>query len=175
MTVIADLKTKQNVHPKKQKIDYRNIKTIDTDQFKSDIKDSDLIRNPKSTASELYNQFRETLSALLNRHALLKSKTVSQKPPNPWMTPEIESAKCKRRNLEHVWRKTCLPLDRSRYTNQSHLCNRMMANARRQYISAHIKENEENPRKLWNAVKQNPSQNFNSIIARYEGHSFSVF
>ena len=63
------------------------------------------------------------------------------------MTDEIDSAKRKRRRLERVWRKTRLRTDRSRYTKQLHLCNRMMASVRRQYISRQIHENEKNQKK----------------------------
>ena len=91
-------------------------------------------------------------------HAPFKTKTVSQKLQNPWRTDEIDVAKRKRRQLERVWRGTRLPTDRSKYSKQLHLCNRLMADERRQYIRKQIHESEKNPNKLWATV--------NSILHR---------
>ena len=53
---------------------------------------------------------------MLDKHASIKTKSVSQKPPAPWMTPGIIKSKQRRRYLERVWRKSRSSLDRSRYT-----------------------------------------------------------
>ena len=146
MLEIADLKYL------KQTITYRNTKNIDLDKFKLDIQKSDLITDPKHSIAELYNQFHKTLESLLDCHAPLKTKTVSQKPQNPWRTDKIDVAKRKRRQLERVWRRTRLPTDRSKYSKQLHLCNRLMANERRQYIRKQIHESEKKSNKLWATV-----------------------
>ena len=90
-----------------------------------------------------------TLESLLDCHAPVKTKPVSQKPQNLWRTDEIDVAKRKRRQLERVWRRTRLPTDRSKYSKQLHLSNRLMANERRHYIRKQIHESEKNPNKLW--------------------------
>ena len=142
MLVIADLKVNIQKKYLKQRITYRNTKNIDLDKFKLDIQKSDLITDPKHSVVELYNQFHKTLESLLDCHAPLKTKTVSQKPQNPWRTDEIDVAKRKRRQLERVWRRTHLPTDRWKYSKQLHLCNRLMANERRQYIRKQITGSE---------------------------------
>ena len=140
LLVIADLKVNIQKKYLKQRITYRNTKNIDLDKFKLDIQKSDLITDPKHSVAELYNQFHKTLESLLDCHAPLKTKTVTQKPQNPWRTDTIDVAKRKRRQLERVWRRTRLPTDRSKYSKQLHLCNRLMANERRQYIRKQIHE-----------------------------------
>ena len=142
MLVIADLKVNIQKKYLKHRITKRNTKNIDLDKFKLDIQKSDLITDPKHSVAELYNQFHKTLESLLDCHAPLKTKTVSQKPQNPWRTDETDVAKRKRRQLERVWRRTHLPTDRSKYSKQLHLCNRLMANERRQYIRKQITESE---------------------------------
>ena len=57
--------------------------------FKADINNSDLIKNPKSNATELAQQYDSVLSTLIDFHAPLATKKISPKPPNPWMTPAI--------------------------------------------------------------------------------------
>ena len=120
------------------------------------------------------------MSSILNTHAPLKTKSVSPKPPNPWITSAIQAAKRTRRYLERVWRKSRFPSDRSKYVKQAHLCNRMMERARREHIANYIHENENDAGKLWRAV--------NSVLRRVPNtsmpttsdittlcHSFSTF
>ena len=49
---------------------------MDLAQFKSDLKDSDLITNPQNNATDLYNQFHSVLSDLVDRRALLTNKNL---------------------------------------------------------------------------------------------------
>ena len=79
---------------------YRPIHKIDFDAFKADILKSDLIRDPKGHLSDLCKQYCDVLKALLNKHTLITTKSVSQKPPAPWMTPEILQSKRRCRYLE---------------------------------------------------------------------------
>ena len=89
--------------------------------FMTDIITSDHVTLPKEHVSVLYKQYRQILKTLLDKYAPIISKSVSQKPPAPWMTPEIIQSKRRRRYLERVWRKSRSSLDRSRYTRQCHL------------------------------------------------------
>ncbi|KAK2171929.1 hypothetical protein NP493_1011g01052 [Ridgeia piscesae] len=77
----------------------------------TDIITADLVTHPKEHVFDLYKQYREIRKTLLDKHASIKNESVSQKPPAPWMTPEIIQSKRRPRYLERVWRKS-----RSRYT-----------------------------------------------------------
>ena len=76
-----------------KQIAYRRIDQIDINKFKTNVSKSQLITNPKLSADSLYKQFHVTLSSILNTHAPLKTKSVSPKPPNPWITSAIQAAK----------------------------------------------------------------------------------
>ena len=89
LTVIAELKSDLHRHTAKKHITYRRINQVDINKFKTDISKSQLITNPKLSADSLYQQFHDTLSSILNTHAPLKTKSVSPKPPNPWITSAI--------------------------------------------------------------------------------------
>ena len=116
----------------------------------------------------------------MNTHAPLKTKSVSPKPPNPWITPAIQAAKRTRRYLERVWRKSRFPSDISKYAKQAHLSNSMMERARRKHIANYIHENENDAGKLWRAVNSvlhrapNTSMPSTSDITTL-CHSFSTF
>ena len=76
------------------------------------------------------------------------------RPPSPWMSLEIILAKRRRRYLERVWRRTRSALDRSRYTKQLHLCNRMMSKSKSYYYTSLLSNNSANPRHMWNSVNK---------------------
>ena len=96
---------------------YRAIHSINIAPFMTDIITSDLVTHPKEHGSDLFKQYRQILKTLLDRHASIKSKSVSQKPPLPWMTPEIIQSKRRRRYLERVWRKSRSSLGHATHGN----------------------------------------------------------
>ena len=105
-SVIADLKIPTyNSHTVPQAITYRKLKAINMEAFKADIENSDLIKNPKSNAAELVQQYDSVLSTFIDFHAPIATKKISPKTPNPWMTPAILASKRHRRYLERVWRR----------------------------------------------------------------------
>ena len=74
-------------------IHYRFFKTINIDNFKSDILSSPLYTNPASNSSDLSEQLSSTLNSILDIHAPLKSEIVVLRPHTPWINPEIIVAK----------------------------------------------------------------------------------
>ena len=86
------------------------------------------------------------------------TKTISIKPPNPWMTPVILASKRYRRYLERVWRRNPTTLNRCRLTKQTHLCNRQTSKAKSAHYSKIIAEHSGKYGSLWKA--------FNKILHR---------
>ena len=76
------------------------------------------------------------------------------RPPSPWMSLAIILAKRRRQYLERVWRRTRSPLERSRYTKQLHLCNRIMSKSKADYYKSLLSNNSANPRHMWNSVNK---------------------
>ena len=66
-------------NPTSKKVSYRKINSIDYDQFKSDLCASELLRNIPSHLDDLANTYNTTLSALLDKHALLRTRSVVHK------------------------------------------------------------------------------------------------
>ena len=71
----------------------RSVFHIDVIDFISDIKLTALSNHPKLTCSELYQQYQTVMISLLDKYETIKNKTTTIKPPNPWMTMEIQLAK----------------------------------------------------------------------------------
>ena len=99
MTMIADVDVKLISHPIKKCFLYRCVKGIPLTDFISDIKLSALISHPKLTCSELYQQYHTVLRSLLDKYASIKTKQITPKTPNTWMTMEIKLAERLRTNL----------------------------------------------------------------------------
>ena len=75
------------------KIYFRRINKIDLDNLKNDILNSDLKTKPEKKLPKLCTQYDTILQTILNKHAPLLTKTVSERPSTPWMTQEILKAK----------------------------------------------------------------------------------
>ena len=122
--------------------------------FKADIKNSDQIKNPKSNATELAQQYNSVLSTLIDFHVPIATKKISPKPPNPWMTPAILASERYRRYLARVWRRYPTALNRSKLCKQIHLCNKQMSKAKSPHYSKIIAEHSGDHRSLWQAFKK---------------------
>ena len=138
-TVIADLKVPIAVS--KHNVFYTAIHSINIASFMTNVITSDLVAHSKEHVSDLYKQYNQILKTLLDKHAPIKSKSVSQRPPASWMTPEIIESKRRRCYLEHVWRKSRSSLDRSRYIRQCHLCKRQIPKAKSYYYENMVSNN----------------------------------
>ena len=158
-SVVANLQIPSN-HSRTipQTIKYRKLQSINMEAFKDDIQNSDLLKYPKTNATEQVQQYDSVLHILINLHAPLVSKKISLKAPNPWVIPAILASKRHRRYLQWVWCRNQTALNRSRLTRQTHLCNRQMSKAKSTHYSKIIAEHSDNHGSLWKA--------FNKILHR---------
>ena len=113
---------------------------------------SDFKIKPEKELPKLCKQYDTILRPISTKHAPLLTKTVSERPPTPWMTQEILKAKVQRRRLERVWRRTRYRCDRSHYRAQCNLCNGIMEKAKANFYANIILENSEDPKKLWKFI-----------------------
>ena len=74
-SIIVTLDTSTVLATEAKRTSYRSYHKINQDNFKQDILDSDLYKHPLNitTPGSLYQQYHDTLSSLLNKHAPLKS------------------------------------------------------------------------------------------------------
>ena len=154
-SVVANLQI-SSIHSRTipQTIKYRKLQSINMEAFKADVRISDLIRYPKTNATELALQYDSVLHTLINLHAPLVTTKISIKPPNPWMILAILASKRYRRYLERVWRRNLTALNRSRLTGQTHLCNIQMSKAKSDHYSKIIAEHYGDYGSLWKAFNK---------------------
>ncbi|GFR70083.1 ATP-dependent DNA helicase [Elysia marginata] len=94
----------------KRKIISRNLKTINIEKFKSDVKTELQTIDPKNIEN-----LNGALSRILNQHAPITSKQLAQRRSAPWLNDSIRQAKRERRGAEKRWLKSGLNIDRDIY------------------------------------------------------------
>ena len=157
MVISAELNTIQTA-PEKKTIWFRKFHKINRVQLCSDLKSSDLVKNPTSSScAALYKKYHDTLSSLLDKHAPLRSKQ-EDRPPVKWLTGEILNAKRIKRHFERKWRRTGSTLDRSRYRQSINSYNRLLTRAKQTFYTKTIEENSHDSKQLWKSL--------NSILHR---------
>lgn len=124
---------------------------MDLTQFKSDLKDSELIATPKNNVTALYNQYHSVVSDLVDCHTI---RTGSSRLRNPWITSEALDAKWRKRQLEWVWHRTRSDCYRRRLNSQVHTCNRLMSKAKFDNYSKLVSDSKTNHKKVWNSLNR---------------------
>ena len=77
ITIKAD-----NPHPRK-KINYRNTKAIDLQQFTSGVESSQLRHPWPAHVDDMIRRYNAVLGELPDLHASMKSRSVALRPPQP--------------------------------------------------------------------------------------------
>ena len=87
-----------------QTIKYWKLQLINIEAFKADMTSKNLywLDIPKAMQLDWLNNITVSSANLINLHAPLVTKEISQKSPSPWLTPDIVASKRHRRYLEHA-------------------------------------------------------------------------
>ena len=88
------------------------MKTIDMEQFVTDLAFLPLCVSPATDLDALLLQYNNGLTSILDKHAPIIKKTISIRPDNPWHSHEIRLAQCRIRKQAKKWRRTDLEIDK---------------------------------------------------------------
>ena len=120
---------------------YRKIKSINLESFYSDIQATSLCDDKKlDTADDLDAYAREyttTLSALLNRHAPLKTRRRVTRPVVRRYNETIDNAKRERKKAERKWRKKKAADDLLDFKSKRNHVTNLMNKAWRDFYSVY--------------------------------------
>ena len=136
-----------------KEINYRQLKAIDMDALRADLRDSDLCTKEFTDVNEMASCYNSTLQAILNKHAPLKTKTVVNRKRVPWFNSQMKAAIRARRRAERTWRKSKSAHDLSVFKAKKNRATFIMNQARCEYYTSHIQENSSNLRKLFQSTK----------------------
>ena len=137
----------------RKKVSFRKTKVIDITAFMEDLSASRLCQDPPSEPVELVNCYNTTLAGLLDRHAPLKTKTVTVRLQVPWYSEEIREAKRVRRRAERKWRTTRSVADLVSFKRHKNHVTHLLKEAKSAFLTDFISQNSDNQGKLFRAVK----------------------
>ena len=117
-------------NPKKT-VSYRKLCSVNTDAFRQDILSSELLSMNSSDLTLLCSRDDDVISAIVDKHAPLVTKTITVRPNSPWYTDDIGVEKSTRQRLERRWGRTLLPEHRLAYAAQCKLVKGLVLNVKR--------------------------------------------
>ena len=136
----------------RKRISYRNLRSIDFDQFSVNLRESPLFLNLPDDLDCLVNRFNCVLRSLLDTHAPLKTKFIVMRPAAPWFSQEIMTQKRVRRRLERRWRRSKHSTDKDRFIDQCNVVSNLISNAKLEYYSGLIEDHRGDQRILFQTV-----------------------
>ena len=137
-----------------KRLKIRKLRKINKTEFMSDIVNSELIQAPYKTASLLSHQYFHTLRNILDKHAPVHECKTPQHVNKGFINSEILAAKRRKRKLEREWQRDNSAINRSRYRAAVNHFSRLVECAKTKYYSDMVRENEDNPKALWNSIKK---------------------
>ena len=93
----------------KKDIIYRDVKNIDLDSLRNDIKEIEFKQSGNVT--EVAQSYQENLENVFDKHAPIVKKTVTLRPNTKWYTKLIRDQRVIRRRKERKWKKSRLESD----------------------------------------------------------------
>ena len=94
-----------------------------------------------------------SLLGLLNEYAPVRTKKITVRPRQVWLTKNILLEKRKRRRIERLWRRTRLIVHEHAYRDQCKLTAKLIQHAKTSYFNNKIKECSGDQRKLFRLSK----------------------
>ena len=124
--------------PAKRTITCRK-KNIDNNSFERGLQNIVTAINSAASTDKV-NLFNSKLKDLLDSHAPLRTRTVTDRPSALWMDQSIKTLKAERRKAERKWRKDKLCVDKDIYKNLNNKIKCAIESARRDLYSKQIEE-----------------------------------
>ena len=153
--ILFDLSTSNRTTSTKE-ISYRKIKDINKEELQTDIYESDIHNRKLDTDVEtLTNICNDTLIRIINIHAPVKIKKVSNRRRLPWFTDEIAAAIRLRRRLEKCWKRDKTSNEKyEQFHKQQRTVSNLMDSAECKFFLNKIIKNKSNYKEVYNVCNQ---------------------
>ena len=141
--------------PVRKIVSFRKIHSINVDEFREEIANSEAFKNSLliDDIDQITDTYNKELIKLIEKHAPLRTKTITLRPNCPWYTEEIFEAKHLKRKFERAWRKSNLAIDHEIYRSQCATVNKLLKETKINYYSEKVSLNERDPRALSKLTK----------------------
>ena len=123
-------------HPKRPKrsVTSRNLKKINLQNFQTDVCSFAAATESKCYLSSAVEDYNSGLGNILDQHAPLTARHVTDRPSAPWMTAELKEAKGRQRQAERRWRATRLTVHRAICVEERVKVHALHLTAKRQHF-----------------------------------------
>ena len=149
----------QRLPPESKTVSFRKTDTINIENFKQDILQSQIVKNPPKDMDRLVQLYDTSLSDIYDTHAPLKVKVVKIRPGTEWFDDELASKKLKKRQAERIWLRSRSVNDEKKYREVKASYSNLLSSKKSAYFSTKIQENEYNqasPYKIVNKIARKP-------------------
>ena len=121
---------------------------INMSDFWSDLKEKPFVKCSANSVSQLYDQYVQDFSCILDRHAPLVSSLKTNEHAD-WLSETYHLAKSLRCQFERPWRKDKSQYNRSCLRHQIAWCNCLVNRDKTVYYRKLISDNSHDSKKLW--------------------------
>ena len=137
----------------RKEISYRKLRSIDICAFKADFLESPFVTSVQQLASpdDVLTNYNSSVTAVLDKYAPLKTRTITLRPSSPWFTDDLQKEKQLKCSLERKV-SSGLPSDRARFREQ---CNRyysLIGHAKENYCKEQISAAGNDQKKLFGFI-----------------------
>ena len=120
-----------------KKVTSWNFRSIDMHVFRTDLRNV-LESTTQSDLDDPLSVYNTCLRQVLDHHAPLVTRTVTDRTSAPWMTLEVKQAKVERRIAERKWRQSGLTVHKEIYAKQRNLVSNLIRKAKKGSICEKI-------------------------------------
>ncbi len=116
---------------------------------------------------EMVNNVNQGLTSLINTHAPLREKTVSNHKTAPWYTHTIRSEKRRKRKLERKWRKFKTNLHKHNFRCQCIKLNKLLHTSRVKFYNDMLADSGNDARTVFKVAKTLTGHNTEPILPKH--------
>ena len=144
-----------SLKPQHKMITTRQMKNFDEELFLGDLASVDwqAIVSDSGSLDDAVGQWSDTLSQIINRHAPLREKRVSER-FCPWITPELKKICRTRDKLKIAAVKANFELLMSAYKHMRCKANNLNQSLKKQYFTNKLRSCEGNIKETWKTMNQ---------------------
>ena len=153
-------------------IKFQKTKSININDLKVDI--TQKVASASSTVDKI-NVFNETISRIIDMHALLVTRHIAIRPNKQWLNNDIREAKKIQKAAEKRWRKTGLNVQRQIFSNARNYTHKLVNKAKRDHLRQKICENKNNSKELialrvasWNTQNRERTCQHQMILKKWQ-------
>ena len=139
---------------RKKVISTRKLRSLDTDSFYEDVRNSSLVQEQPTDLDSAVDQYDHGLRMLLDQYALARKRLVTITLVAPWHSLIVATEKQKRCRLQRKWRKTRLQSDRESHQYQCCVVNDLISSLKSTYYTSIITEHPSDQRVLFRTVNK---------------------